>query len=145
MSRALPWALSGSISPTPQAPAPDGVASGILPFAPVSKLHGRRHEWRRKYDLVAFNRSEPGATAGTVWVYLTNAAGTGVGWGGVWHPSFCGGTEICTVANIDGVGGEHLVAFNRNTSAAPNNGDVYVFTRVPLAPAQPTGDMSFSA
>ena len=42
-----------------------------------------------KDDMIAFNRSDPGAPVGNVWVYLTNDAGTGVRWGGVWEPSFC--------------------------------------------------------
>ncbi len=76
-------------------------------------------------DIAAFVRSsKSGAAAGDVWVALST--GSGFGSSSVWHPSFCYGSEVCEVGDIDGDGDDDIYAFVRSSKSGAGEGDVWV-------------------
>ncbi len=76
-------------------------------------------------DIAAFIRSsKSGAAAGDVWVALSS--GTGFGTSRVWHASFCYGSEVCEIGDINGDGRDDIYAFVRSSRSGAAKGDVWV-------------------
>jgi hypothetical protein len=76
-------------------------------------------------DAIAFERDTgTGPNRGDVWV--ARSAGGSFLPATKWSDWMCLGQQVCGVGNFDGLGGDDVIAFERDTGTGPNRGDVWV-------------------
>jgi len=90
-------------------------------------------------DLIAFVRdTRTDERRNDVWVYpTTNLSATDTVEAELWHDQFCIQNEHCLVGNIDGAGGDDLIAFG----SIEREGEIVNTMRMSLASTNRFGDM----
>jgi hypothetical protein len=74
-----------------------------------------------KDDVISFQRNEWGTGTARGDVYVGRSTGTALATPARWHSSFCVGTEVCAVGDVNGDGRSDIIAFTHNSAK-----DVYV-------------------